>query len=45
VPPGRIRIVKLNREFLPTEKSIKEKTPVSSESWVRRDVHLKNREK
>jgi hypothetical protein len=25
--------MKLNRELLPTEKSIKEKMPVSSESW------------
>jgi hypothetical protein len=37
--------MKLNRELLPTEKSTKEKMPVSSESWVRHDVDLKHWEK
>jgi hypothetical protein len=37
--------MKLNRELLPTEKSTKEKTPVSSESWVRNDIDLKHWEK
>jgi hypothetical protein len=45
VPPGRIHIVKLNRELLPTEKSTEEKMPMSSESWVRPDIDLKNWEK
>jgi hypothetical protein len=44
-PPGRIHIVKLNRELLPTEKSTKEKMPVSSETWVRDDIDLQHWEK
>jgi hypothetical protein len=45
VPPGRIHIVKLNRELMPTEKSTKEKMPAFSESWVCRDIDLKIWEK
>jgi hypothetical protein len=45
VPSRRIHIVKLNREFLLTEKSTKEKMPVSSESWVRHDIDRKHWEK
>jgi hypothetical protein len=41
VPPGRIHIMKLTRELLPTEKSTKKKMPVPSESWVRHDFDLK----
>jgi hypothetical protein len=37
--------MKLNRELLPTEKSTKEKMPVSFESWVRQDIDLKHWEK
>jgi hypothetical protein len=33
--------MKLNKELLPTEKSTKEKTPVSTESWVLHDIGLK----
>jgi hypothetical protein len=42
VPPGGIHIMKLNRGILPTEKSTKEKMPVSSESWVRHNIDLKH---
>jgi hypothetical protein len=37
--------MKLNRKFLPTEKSTKEKMSVSSESWLRHDIDLKHWEK
>jgi hypothetical protein len=34
-------MVKLNSEFLLTEKSTKEKMPISSESWVCLDIDPK----
>jgi hypothetical protein len=45
VPPGRIHILQLNSELLPTEKSTEEKMQLSSESWVRCDIDLKHWEK
>jgi hypothetical protein len=45
VPPGCIHILKLNKELLPTDKLAKEKMPVSSENWTRRNVDLENGEK
>jgi hypothetical protein len=45
VPLGRLHLMKLNRELLPTEKSTKEKMPMSSESWVRHNIDLKRWEK
>jgi hypothetical protein len=37
--------MKLNRELVPTEKSTKEKMPMSSESWAGHDIDLKHWEK